>query len=119
MRYLKLLATLAVAGSMVSALTPAWGEEVTIKLGRAPTVPDRCAPGNIVAAAEPLNAALKAAGPATRRSRSTYSKDLPTGFDTDAIDIRKAFSVNQGPDLRCGRTRTGCASSASRATRWT
>src|SRR3954467_15136207 len=96
---------LMVAGALlligITALGSSFGahaEEITIKLwARA----DRSGPlraGNIVAAAEPLNAALKAAG-----SDKTVKVDVfeapATGFDADALDLLKAFSVNQGPDL--------------------
>ncbi len=98
MRYLKLIATAAIFGSVMSALTPASAEEVTIKLwARA----DRSGPlraGNIVAAAEPLNAALKAAGSDTTVKVDVFEGPA-TGFDQDALDILKAFSVNEGPDV--------------------
>ncbi len=98
MRHLKMLATAAVLGATVLTALPASAEEVTVKLwARA----DRSGPlraGNIVAAAEPLNAALKAAG-----SDITVKVDVfegpATGFDADALDILKAFSVGEGPDV--------------------
>jgi inositol-phosphate transport system substrate-binding protein len=73
-------------------------EEVTLKLwSRA----DRSGPlraGNIVAAAEPLNAALRAAGSDTTVRVEVFESPA-TGFDQDALDLLKAFSVGQGPDL--------------------
>jgi inositol-phosphate transport system substrate-binding protein len=98
MRYSKLIASAVLLGATVLAGIPASAEEVTVKLwARA----DRSGPlraGNIVAAAEPLNAALKAAG-----SDITVKVDVfegpATGFDADALDILKAFSVGQGPDV--------------------
>src|SRR3954447_4894968 len=97
----KLMVAGALVLSMMSVLGTTAGahaEEVVVKLwARA----DRSGPlraGNIVAAAEPLNAALKAAG-----SDKTVKVDVfeapATGFDADALDLLKAFSVNQGPDL--------------------
>jgi inositol-phosphate transport system substrate-binding protein len=73
-------------------------EEITVKLwARA----DRSGPlraGNIVAAVEPLNAALKAAG-SDKSVKVEVFEGPATGFDADALEILKAFSVGQGPDL--------------------
>jgi inositol-phosphate transport system substrate-binding protein len=98
MRYSKLIASAVFLSATVLATIPVSAEEVTVKLwARA----DRSGPlraGNIVAAAEPLNAALKAAG-----SEITVKVDVfespADGFDADALDLLKAFSVGQGPDL--------------------
>ncbi len=98
MRYSKLIASAVFLSATVLATIPVSAEEVTVKLwARA----DRSGPlraGNIVAAAEPLNAALKAAG-----SDITVKVDVfegpATGFDADALDILKAFSVGEGPDV--------------------
>jgi inositol-phosphate transport system substrate-binding protein len=83
---------------MAAASVEVAAEEVTIKLwSRA----DRSGPlraGNIVAAAEPLNAALKAAGSDTTVKVEVFENPA-TGFDQDALDLLKAFSVDQGPDL--------------------
>ena len=72
-------------------------EEVTVKLwSRA----DRSGPlraGNIVAAASALNAALKAAG-SDKTVKVEVFENPATGFDQDALDLLKAFSVNQAPD---------------------
>ena len=54
--------------------------------------------GNIVAAAEPLNAALKAAG-SDKTVKVEVFEGPATGYDADALDILKAFAVNQGPDV--------------------
>jgi inositol-phosphate transport system substrate-binding protein len=99
MGQLKTLAAVLLAGTtLLGASVAAEAEEVVVKLwSRA----DRSGPlraGNIVAAAEPLNAALKAAG-----SDKTVKVDVfegpAAGYDADALDILKAFSVGQGPDL--------------------
>ena len=83
---------------VATASIHAAAEEVTVKLwARA----DRSGPlraGNIVAAAEPLNAALKAAG-SDKTVKVEVFEGPATGFDADALDILKAFSVNQGPDV--------------------
>ena len=95
---MKLAALGAVVLPMVAASVEVAAEEVTVKLwSRA----DRSGPlraGNIVAAAEPLNAALKAAGSDTTVKVEVFEGPA-TGFDADALDILKAFSVGQGPDL--------------------
>ncbi len=102
MRYSKLIASAVLLGATVFANVPASAEEVTIKLwARA----DRSGPlraGNIVAAAEPLNAGLKAAGSDTTVKVDVFEGPA-TGFDADALDILKAFSVGGRP--RCLRRR--------------
>ena len=89
--------TLAAAAGL-AAPPPASAEEVTVKLwSRA----DRSGPlraGNIVAAAEPLNAALKAAG-SDKTVKVEVFEGPATGYDQDALDLLKAFSIDQGPDL--------------------
>src|SRR4051794_23993965 len=98
MRHLKLIAASVLIGSTILSALPAAGEEVTVKLwARA----DRSGPlraGNIVAAAGPLNAALKAAG-SDKTVKVEVFESPATGFDADALDLLKAFSVNQGPDV--------------------
>jgi inositol-phosphate transport system substrate-binding protein len=101
---LKLLAAVLVAGSAIVGgsatigTSGAWAEEVTVNLwARA----DRSGPlraGNIVAAAEPLNALLKAAGSDIVVKVDVFESPA-TGFDADALDILRAFSVGQGPDV--------------------
>jgi inositol-phosphate transport system substrate-binding protein len=89
--------TFATAAGL-AAPPPASAEEVTVKLwSRA----DRSGPlraGNIVAAAEPLNAALKAAG-SDKTVKVEVFEGPATGYDQDALDMLKAFSVGQGPDV--------------------
>ena len=98
MRYSKLIASAVFLSATVLATIPVSAEEVTVKLwARA----DRSGPlraGNIVAAAEPLNAALKAAGSDTTVKVDVFEGPA-TGFDADALDILKAFSVGEGPDV--------------------
>jgi inositol-phosphate transport system substrate-binding protein len=83
---------------MAAANIEVAAEEVTIKLwSRA----DRSGPlrtGNIVAAVEPLNAALKAAGSDTTVKVEAFENPAE-GYDQDALDLLKAFSVGQGPDV--------------------
>jgi inositol-phosphate transport system substrate-binding protein len=99
MKHLKLLvAASLLIGAAIVGSAGAWAEDVTVKLwARA----DRSGPlraGNIVAAAVPLNAALKAAG-SDKVVKVEVFEGPATGFDADALDILKAFSVNQGPDV--------------------
>jgi inositol-phosphate transport system substrate-binding protein len=76
----------------------AQAEEVVVKLwSRA----DRSGPlraGNIVAAQEPVNAVLRAAG-SDKTVKVEVFEGPATGYDADALDILKAFAVGQGPDL--------------------
>lgn len=99
MRISMMLAAGLLAGSAwLGPQLSAHAEEVTVKLwARA----DRSGPlraGNIVAAAEPLNAALKAAG-SDKTVKVEVFEGPATGYDADALDILKAFSVDKGPDL--------------------
>ncbi len=99
MKTSRMLSAVLLAGTMLVGSTAAsYAEEVVVKLwARA----DRSGPlraGNIVAAAEALNLALKAAG-----SDKTVKVDVfegpATGYDADALDILKAFAVDRGPDV--------------------
>jgi inositol-phosphate transport system substrate-binding protein len=99
MTKLRTMGAALLAGTMLLGVAAmAHAEEITIKLwARA----DRSGPlraGNIVAAAEPLNAMLKAAG-SDKTVKVEVFEGPATGYDADALDILKAFSVNQGPDV--------------------
>src|SRR5689334_12941815 len=99
MRKLMTLAAAMLGGiAILSTGFEAHSEEVVVKLwARA----DRSGPlraGNIVAAAEPLNAALKAAG-SDKTVKVQVFEGPATGYDADALDILKAFAVNEGPDV--------------------
>jgi inositol-phosphate transport system substrate-binding protein len=92
----------AVAGALcLAAAAPAslvQADEITIKLwSRA----DRSGPlrsGNIVKAAELLNKKLAAAG-VDRTIKVDVHENNAKGFDADALDLMKAFSVDKGPDV--------------------
>jgi len=99
MKTSRVLSAVLLAGTMLVGSTVAsYAEEVVVKLwARA----DRSGPlraGNIVAAANTLNMALKAAG-----SDKTVKVDVfegpATGYDADALDILKAFAVDRVPDV--------------------
>jgi inositol-phosphate transport system substrate-binding protein len=99
MNKFRLVAAALVAGTtLLGGVTASLGEEVVVKMwARA----DRSGPlraANIVAAAEPLNAALKAAG-SDKTVRVEVFEGPAAGYDADALDILKAFAVNQGPDV--------------------
>ena len=118
MKHLSMVAATLLAGTILVGTTAAsYAEEIVVKLwARA----DRSGPlraGNIVAAAEPLNAALKAAG-IDKTVKVEVFEGPATGYDADALDILKAFAVNQGRTSTSPRT-NGSASSPSPATPWT
>ncbi len=99
MRCLQVFAAAVLAGAaIVGTAATSQAEDVVVKLwARA----DRSGPlraGNIVAAAETLNAALKAAG-SDKVVKVNVFEGPATGYDADALDILKAFAVNQGPDI--------------------
>lgn len=99
MRKLRIVSALLLAGAMlVGATAPGHAEEVVVKMwARA----DRSGPlraGNVVAAAETLNAALKAAG-SDKTVKVEVFEGPATGYDADALDILKAFAVDRGPDV--------------------
>ncbi|WP_257098951.1 extracellular solute-binding protein [Pseudovibrio flavus] len=87
-----------VAATALTAAPAAIAEEVTVKLwSRA----DRAGPlraGNIVAAADTLNEMLKAAG-YDKTVKVELIETNAKGFDADALDLLKAHSVGQGPDI--------------------
>jgi len=84
--------------AIVGTAATSHAEDVVVKLwARA----DRSGPlraGNIVAAAETLNAALKAVG-SDKVVKVAVTEGPAAGYDADALDILKAFAVNQGPDV--------------------
>lgn len=90
-------ATIA-AGVLVATAAPALAEDVTVTLwSRA----DRSGPlraGNIVGAAETMNKMLAAAG-SQQRVVVELIETNAEGFDADALDLLRAFSVGEGPDL--------------------
>ncbi len=88
----------ALVGLATSFAGPVAAEEITVKVwARA----DRSGPlraGNIVEAADAVNAWLRAAG--TGRSVKVEVFESPaTGFDADALELLKACAVGRCPDL--------------------
>ncbi len=98
MKTLNLLVAGAMFASSMVASTPVFSEEVTITLwSRA----DRSGPmraGNIVNAAEQLNKFLAAAGSDTRVNLELIETNAK-GFDADSLDLLKAYSVGDTPDI--------------------
>jgi inositol-phosphate transport system substrate-binding protein len=97
MRHFMLIAAAAMAVVGVTA-EPIFAEDVTIKLwARA----DRSGPlraGNIVAAADQMNRMFEAAGSDTRVKIDLIETNA-AGFDADALDLLKAHSVGDTPDI--------------------
>jgi inositol-phosphate transport system substrate-binding protein len=97
MKNLMLCAAAAMVAGTLSA-EPVFAEDVTIKLwARA----DRSGPlraGNIVAAADQLNRTFEAAGSDTRIKIDLIETNA-AGFDADALDLLKAHSVGDTPDI--------------------
>ena len=99
MKSLRVISAALLTGAMLIGSTASGlAEEVVVKLwARA----DRSGPlraGNIVAAADVLNMALKATG-SDKTVKVEVFEGPATGYDADALDILKASSVDRGPDV--------------------
>ncbi len=94
----KLFAAGVAAVTLLAATAPSFAEDVTIKLwSRA----DRSGPmraGNIVDAAATLNNMLAAAG-SDKVVKVELIETNAKGFDADALDVLKAHSVGDTPDI--------------------
>jgi inositol-phosphate transport system substrate-binding protein len=92
------LSVIAVSALSCAAVSPAWAEDVVIKVwSRA----DRSGPlraGNLVAAGETLNKMLAATG-TDKRVKIELNETNAKGYDDDALDLMKAFAVDKGPDI--------------------
>lgn len=92
------VSALAAAAMLGAVVVPALAEDITIKLwSRA----DRSGPlraGNIVTAAELLNKKFELAGADTRVVVELIETNAE-GFDSDALDLLKAHSVGESPDI--------------------
>jgi len=91
-------ATGVALATLSGAAAPAFAEDITIKLWSRADRSGPMRPGNIVEAAETLNNMLVAAG-----SDKTVKVELietnAKGFDADALDLLKAHSVGDTPDI--------------------
>ena len=98
MKPLKYLISGAIFAAGLVAGAPVFSEEVTVTLwSRA----DRSGPmraGNIVMAADQLNNFLEAAGSDTRVKLELIETNAK-GFDADSLDLLKAHSVGDTPDI--------------------
>ena len=92
------LAAIAAGALLCAAVSPAWAEDVVIKVwSRA----DRSGPlraGNLVAASETLNKMLAATG-TDKRVKIELNETNAKGYDDDALDLLKAFAVDKGPEI--------------------
>lgn len=98
MSFRSLLAASVAAATLCGAAAPVFAEDITIKLwSRA----DRSGPmraGNIVDAADTLNNMLAAAG-SDKVVKVELIETNAKGFDADALDVLKAHSVGDTPDI--------------------
>ncbi|TYC52169.1 extracellular solute-binding protein [Rhodobacterales bacterium] len=86
------LATLGVAAA------PAFAEDITIKVWSRADRSGPMRPGNIVEAADTLNNMLAAAG-SDKVVKVELIETNNKGFDADALDVLKAHSVGDSPDI--------------------
>jgi inositol-phosphate transport system substrate-binding protein len=88
----------ALAAIILAAVPVAAQEVVTFELwSRAdPSGPLR--PGNVVKAAERLNAELQAEG-ANQRVEVVVRESPASGFDDDALQLLRVFGIGEGPDM--------------------
>ena len=94
-----MLTAALVGGAAAMISTPALAQEtVTLELwSRAdPSGPLR--PGNVVKAAELLNAELEAEG-SDKRVEVVVRESPAKGFDDDALQLLKVFGIGEGPDM--------------------
>src|SRR6516162_1932197 len=93
------LGFLLAAVAAIGVFGPATAQEV-VKLElwsrQDPSGPLR--PGNVVKGAERLNKELAAEGAGKRVEVAVHESPAP-GFDDDALQLLKVFSIGQGPDL--------------------
>ncbi|MBN9671855.1 sugar ABC transporter substrate-binding protein [Roseibium aggregatum] len=80
------------------AAAPAFAEDVTIKLWSRADRSGPMRPGNIVDAADTLNNMLAAAG-SDKVVKVELIETNAKGFDADALDLLKAHSVGDTPDI--------------------
>ncbi|MCA1298529.1 sugar ABC transporter substrate-binding protein [Stappia indica] len=98
MTFRSLIAAGLAAATLTGAASPAFAEEITLTLwSRA----DRSGPlraGNIVEAAKTLNQMLAASG-SDKSVKVELIETNAKGFDADALDVLKAHSVGDTPDI--------------------
>jgi inositol-phosphate transport system substrate-binding protein len=94
-----LLAAAIICGpAVMMGATPAFAEEIQLELWSRQDPSGPLRPGNVVKAAERLNAELKAEG--SDKSVKVVVRESPAkGFDDDALQLLKVFGIKQGPDM--------------------
>jgi inositol-phosphate transport system substrate-binding protein len=81
------------------ASTPALAQNtVTLELWSRQDPSGPLRPGNVVKAAERLNAALEAEG-SDKRVEVVVRESPAKGFDDDALQLLKVFGIGEGPDM--------------------
>lgn len=88
----------ALLASAAAFPVPASAEEVTIKLWSLADRNGPLRPGNIIEASKTLNAMLAAAG-SDRTVKVELIETNSKGFDADALDLLKAHSIGDTPDI--------------------
>lgn len=88
----------ALVASTAIATVPAMAEDITIKVWSRADRSGPLRPGNIVDAAKTLNNMLAAAG-AGKSVKIELIETNAKGFDADALDLLKAHSVGDTPDI--------------------
>lgn len=87
----------ALAGATLLA-TPVLAEDVTLELWSRQDTSGPLRPGNVVKAAERLNAELEAEGSDKRVTVEIRESPAP-GFDEDALQLLRVFGIGEGPDM--------------------
>ncbi|MBO9477903.1 extracellular solute-binding protein [Shimia sp. R11_0] len=97
---MSVMKSLPVKALLLAGLTagPVLAEDVTVSVWSRADKAGPLRPGNIVEAAETLNGMLSAAG-SDKRVVVELIETSAKGFDADALDLLKAHSVGQGPDI--------------------
>ncbi len=98
---LRFAATTGVAGIaalMLLPAGPAMAETVTYELWSRQDQSGPLRPGNVVKAADRLNAALEAEGSDDRVEVVIQESPAP-GYDEDALQLLRVFGIGEGPDM--------------------
>lgn len=98
MNFRHFLAAGIAAGALLGMPAPVLSEEVTVKLWSRADQTGPLRGGNIVAAAEQLNRMLEAAG-SDKTVKLELIETSNDGFDSDALQLLKAHSVGETPDI--------------------
>jgi inositol-phosphate transport system substrate-binding protein len=99
MKCVTLSALLASATMLVGLMAPPIAaEEITYELWSRQDASGPLRPGNVVKAAERLNAALEAEGSDTRVKVEVRQTPAPN-FDDDALQLLRVYGIGEGPDM--------------------